>query len=423
MNPLSSQKYELKISGVPATQLLQDTAIKLFAYCKQNQWSGFDPFDGLNSRLFSAIPFFQNRMAKLLFTQVMKRMPVDLRPLLLVPKSENPKGLAVFCTALFILSDVGLINDDEQILHLLGRLRELRSPNTRYFCWGYNFDWQSRKFFLPKYAPNIICTTFVGNALLDAFKKFEMRDYLDMAISAGNFILDGLNITRDKDEICFSYTPYDQGQVHNANLLGAAFLSRLYSLTQDKKFLNPALSATRYSIRRQNTDGSWAYGEDKTQEWVDNFHTGYNLGALRAIGSYLDTKEFESNIDLGFDFYRNHFFMDNGTPKYFYNSLYPIDVHSVAQSIVTLSEFSDRDEDNLKLANTVFEWAMRNIWDNRGYFYYQVTPYYKNKISYMRWSQSWMLYAIAMLLMHNYRRERIVQKVLADQRMLAAPIQ
>ena len=36
--------------------------------------------------------------------------------------------------------------------------------------------------------------------------------------------------------------------------------------------------------------------------------------------------------------------------------------------------------------------------DERGYFYYQVTPYYKNKISYMRWSQAWMLLALSTLL-------------------------
>jgi hypothetical protein len=33
-----------------------------------------------------------------------------------------------------------------------------------------------------------------------------------------------------------------------------------------------------------------------------------------------------------------------------------------------------------------------------GYFYYQIQPYYKNKIPYMRWSQAWMLLALATLL-------------------------
>jgi len=30
-----------------------------------------------------------------------------------------------------------------------------------------------------------------------------------------------------------------------------------------------------------------------------------------------------------------------------------------------------------------------------GYFFYQKKRFFKNKISYMRWSQAWMLYALA----------------------------
>ena len=47
---------------------------------------------------------------------------------------------------------------------------------------------------------------------------------------------------------------------------------------------------------------------------------------------------------------------------------------------------------------TVYEWAMKHMWDEKGYFYYQSLPSYKVKISYMRWSQAWMLLALATLL-------------------------
>ena len=38
------------------------------------------------------------------------------------------------------------------------------------------------------------------------------------------------------------------------------------------------------------------------------------------------------------------------------------------------------------------------MWDERRYFYYQVFPFFTSKIPYMRWSQAWMLYALAILL-------------------------
>ena len=56
------------------------------------------------------------------------------------------------------------------------------------------------------------------------------------------------------------------------------------------------------------------------------------------------------------------------------------------------------DEDAARLAFSVFEWAVDNMWNEKGYFNYQVLAGYQNKISYMRWSQAWMVLALATLL-------------------------
>ncbi|MEN6294357.1 MAG: hypothetical protein ABFD07_20375, partial [Methanobacterium sp.] len=135
------------------------------------------------------------------------------------------------------------------------------------------------------------------------------------------------------------------------------------------------------------------------QKWIDNFHTGYNLCALKNISKYLSINDYDLNIKIGFKYYRENFFRKDGAPKYFHNKTYPIDIHSIAQSIITLIEFKNYDPANLDLAFNIYRWAMENMWDKQGYYYYyQITPYYKNKISYMRWSQSWMLLALANLL-------------------------
>ena len=274
---------------------------------------------------------------------------------------------------------------------------ELKSPNIPHFCWGYHFDWQARDGFLPKFAPNIICTTFAGNALLDIYETFSDEKCLEMAVSAGEFLLNGLNITKGDDEICFSYTPLEWSQVHNANLLGSAYLARLYSITKEEKFLEPAVNAVRYSIRRQNEDGSWPYGEDKTQQWVDNFHTGYNLVALKRFSEYTGSAEAIESLEKGFRFYKDHFFTKEGLPKYYHDRTYPIDIHAVAYSIVTLSEFKDFGVGNIDLANRIFAWSLNAMRGGDGNFFYQKKRFYTNRIPYMRWSQAWMLYAMAVL--------------------------
>ena len=134
----------------------------------------------------------------------------------------------------------------------------------------------------------------------------------------------------------------------------------------------PRLQVARYSAGKQRDDGSWSYGELPNQSWIDNFHTGYNLSALRAIDRYLGTSEFEPYARRGFAFYRDHFFREDGAVRYFHNRTYPIDIHCVAQSILTLLEFQDLDSTNLRTVDLVYDWTMSNMWDKAGFFYYRM---------------------------------------------------
>lgn len=371
---------------------------RLFDYCRSNNWAGYDPYDALNSELFKKLPFLDFWLPRLALTQLLKRSPINFRPLLLIPKTQNPKALALFLMTLLKLPDGIHFNRKNEIEQMLKRIKSLRSSDTVYWCWGYSFPWQGRSVLAPRGAPNIICNVFVANALLDVYEDSQENECLSMAKSSADYLLNELYWS-EGDQAGFSYpVPSIKTKVHNANFLGAALFCRLYKHTGKKKYLDPALKAARYSARMQQADGSWNYGEHETQHWVDNFHTGYNLGALRTISNYLNTDEFKTNIQRGFEFYRNHFFLEDGTPKYFHDKTYPIDIHSVAQSIITLLEFKDLDPTNVDLAHRVFNWAVANMWDKRGYFYYQITPYYKNRIPYMRWSQAWMLLALATMM-------------------------
>jgi hypothetical protein len=275
----------------------------------------------------------------------------------------------------------------------------MRSQGIPHWCWGYCFPWQTRTIVVPRGAPNLVCTAFVGNALIDAYEQGQKRQCLDMAMSAAQYILDELYWTDGKSIAGFSYPlPGLRNQVPNANFLGAALLCRVYRHTREEKFLAPALRVARYSAAKQHADGSWDYGEGRSQRWIDNFHTGYNLCALRSIGRYTGTTEFESCIRRGLDFYRAHFFREDGAPRYFHNRTYPLDIHSVAQSIITLLTLKDLDSGNVELARSVFQWATNHMWDERGFFYYRVLRFWTIRIPYMRWAQAWMLLAMSTLL-------------------------
>ena len=192
--------------------------------------------------------------------------------------------------------------------------------------------------------------------------------------------------------------PGQETRIHNANLLGAALFCRIHRLTGRQDLVEPALRLARASAQQQREDGSWPYGELPKQAWVDNFHTGYNLGALRSISSDLKTSEFAGHISGGYAFYRGHFFRADGASRYFHNETYPIDIHCVAQSLITLVEFNDMDDSGFEQASAVFDWAMTHMWDDRGFFYYRVLRLLTIRTPYMRWSQAWMLVALTTFL-------------------------
>jgi hypothetical protein len=373
-------------------------ALKLLAYCRANDWAGHDPYDALNSRLFRALPFLDARIPRLVLTQALKRSPVDVRGWVGVPPTQNPKALGLFLAAMLKLSRAGVTGLDDQIEQMIRRLASLRSPGVAAWCWGYSFPWQTRTIVVPRGAPNLVCTSFVGGALLDAAERGDSR-CLGMAASAAEWIQRDL-YWRDGDGAAgFAYPlTSSRSRVHNANFLGAAFLCRVSRLTGDERFLEPALTVARYSAARQRDDGSWHYGEGSRQRWIDNFHTGYNLCALASIGRDAETSEFEDQVRRGMQFYRTHFFRHDGAPRYFHDRTYPIDSHCVAQALITLVASGDPEPDDVRLAGRVLDWALDHLWDERGFFYYRVLRSCTIRTSYMRWTQAWMLLALATVL-------------------------
>lgn len=397
MNESTNYTHPSERSAPPGT--VHDATLKLLAYCESRNWAGVDPYDALNSRIFQALPILDRRIPRLVLTQALKRSIFDVRPLLLVPGAQNPKALGLFLVSLLKLSKLGLVRGTDPIAAIVRSLESLRSSDSKYWCWGYSFPWQTRTLLVPRWAPNLVCTTFIANSLLDAYEQTGQSRFLEMASSSARFILSELYWTDGESVAGFAYPlPSMRNNVHNGNFLGAALFCRVAKHTGDKMFLAPALKVARYSASRQRDDGSWKYGESSNQGWIDNFHTGYNLCALRTIRSVLQTDEFESHLQRGFAFYRGHFFREDGAAKYFHDQTYPIDIHCIAQSIITLLSFKELDPSNVQLAQKVFHWAMDHMWDDQGFFYYRVLRSCTIRTSYMRWSQAWMLLAMSILL-------------------------
>ena len=201
---------------------LDTTVTKLANYCHDAGWAGYDPYDALNSKLFDALPIAKWYLPRLVLIQALKRSPVNLRSLLMVPKKQNAKAIALFLASMVKLTEMP---DRERIISkLIDHLRALRSPGMDYWCWGYSFPWQTRTIIVPADSPNVVCTTFVAEALLDLHESRSSPECLTMAISAAEYLVEQL-YWRESSESGFSYpSPGLRSKTHNANLMASAFL-------------------------------------------------------------------------------------------------------------------------------------------------------------------------------------------------------
>jgi rhamnogalacturonyl hydrolase YesR len=378
---------------------------KLNNYCESELYKGWDPYDGLNSPIFQFSPLKHWDLARLAWIQGFKRSPINFRRLLLVPKEYNPKGIGLFLTGycnLYKMDKTGqhLFDDKEQILKkiffLANLLIELQAKGYSGSCWGYNFDWQARRLFLfPKNTPTVVATCFCASALFEAYEITKNKLYLTTALSSAEFVLKDLNRTKCNVGFLFSYSPLKgNNTVYNASLLGSKLLSYCYHYTGNKEYYELARESVIACIKEQKNDGSWVYGQLPIQNWIDSFHTGYNLDCLISYQELTGDNTFSKNIDKGFNYYINNFFEFDGTPKYYHNQKYPIDIHCPAQLIVTLNRLKKFEEYNA-LVDKVLDWTILNMQSKKGYFYYQLKKRLSSKISYMRWSNAFMMYAFS----------------------------
>lgn len=388
---------------------LTETYERLFAWCEAEKFAGYDPFDGLNSRIFQATPLKYLSPARLAWLQMVKRSAKNLRPRLRIEKGVNSKGIALFALAeLSRFRATGNENHKSNALNLLETLLslkiEIQTPKPEIqnrTAYGYNFDWQSRAFFAPQGTPTIVPTAFAARAFLEAEALFKTPEYLTAAQEICRFIISDLNRPFESaDEICFSYTPLDTSVIYNASLLAGETLAVTGALTRHWEWVDLAAKSARFVARRQRDDGAWAYGSKLRHAWVDNFHTAYILLSLFRLQKTLSdlTNETAPVIEKGLNFWVDNFFLDDGTPKYYDRETFPIDIHSASAAIIALCELNEFDARCLPLAEKVAAWTIENMRDESGFFYYQKRKSETIKTPFIRWAQAWTAYAIARLI-------------------------
>lgn len=378
-------------------KLIKESIQKVEKWVENHNYKGYEPFDGLSS--FIRPLTFGNLFLERLLQQLVRQSPINLRPLFGVKPLESTKGRGYMAWGYLKMF---LLTKDQRYKtkasNCLEWLIDNKSPRYENYSWGNHFDYSSRGGKIPKHEPTIVWNSLIGQAFLDAYEILKDDKYLESAISICNWILD-LSREHTDSGTCLSYVAYEQSSIHNSNMLGAALLARTSKYTGNEEYKKVAKEAMEYSCSGQLHDGAWYYGEAPKYHWIDNFHTGYNLDALKCYIDNTEEKYFEDNLVRGFKYFKNNFFEESGRPKYYHNRAYPIDIQCASQAIDTLVNFSEHDESSLELALKVAKWTIENMQDKSGYFYYRILPLMKVKISMIHWGQATMYKALTNLLL------------------------
>lgn len=399
---------------------------KLNNWLLKNGVAGYDPYD-----LYSQVPHFRKviysqnflirKTISRFYSILDKLAPLMLRKVFLVKKTVNAKGVGLLGLGyLYRYQRTKEEKDKQKANDLANWLINNQSKSYPGISWGYPFDWQSR-IFIPEGTPSVVVSYTVGDFFLKLYQHFGEKRFLDIAIGVCEFISKGLNKTIiDSETICFSYTPLDNFQVHNANLFGAEYLVKVGAIINNDDLIKEGLKAANFAVREQLSDGSLNYWGNTQNEQPpnrnDHYHVGFEIRALMSIGKLTGDSAIIKTADRYYDYYLANFFADNISekiPKMLPYSPFPLDVHACAESIILNTNIFEKEkkDEAIEIASKSAEWIIKNMQNRDGSFSatrYKFPGFYWNvRIPYLRWGQAWMFYALNYLLFNLKNSEHI----------------
>lgn len=369
-------------------------------YSRARDWAGYNKHDALNSPLLGRL-FGFSRVTRLLAIQAVMRAPVDPRSLLGVPRTRNPKGIGLFAHALL---DLHAAEGGDEALReaeaLLSWLLEHPAAGFRGLAWGYPYPWQDVGFFAPRGYPNRVVASWIGLAFAEAARVTGREVYRGALPRIAEFLLEEPRVLVDTaEELCLTYVPDPSvtWAVMDVPALAGAFLAEAGSLLGRADLTETATRLVRWVVRRQTGYGAWYYTDPPGDSHIthDNYHTAIILDCLDRYRRASGDESFAPARERGLAFYRDHLFTPAWAPRWRSDRTYPHDVHGAASAILCFVRAARRDPAWWEAAQGVLRWTLDELYDPRGFFYYQRTRRRTKRFLLMRWANAWMTRALA----------------------------
>jgi hypothetical protein len=278
-------------------------------------------------------------------------------------------------------------------------------PGFSGHCWGYPFDWQTKRGLWKKGTPLITTTPYVFDAFLELYRVTHEPKYLDITRSIAKFVADDISETPRGRGSAASYTPFDQSQVVNASAYRAACLASAASLFSSENYKLMAERNALFVMDQQRSDGAWPYSADNPRDvFTDHIHTCFVLkGLYRAYQSLAEPKILEA-VRRGYQYYRTALFNANDFPRTFSpkdsSRFRTVELYDFAEAL-NLALLLEPEISTSDLADQLVKHLLPDWQTPSGFFITRIsTGGLRNKIPYHRWGQSQIFRSLALY----YRR-------------------
>ena len=381
---------------------------RLDNWISANGWAGWDPYD-IKEFLPSVLAERQSnnivkKKIKKLLLEPIELFPLLARKLYGVHPKINAKAMGLFLAGYVNLYEA---TRQKQFLTKAHECADWLIQNCSQdysgISWGYPFDWQSVRF-IPKNTPSSVVTATAGEGFFLLYKTTKNENLLEICKNICTFFLDNLNITyASKNTLCYSYTPIDDYQVHNANLFVGEYLTRIGSEIDDYRLVENGIYCGNFALKEQQPEGYLPYwGLSQTDSHssgklrTDHYHSGFEIRMLYKLWKYTGIEYFRCAYLKYFRWYLRNMFLSDYIPKMTPTSLYPINIHSCAEALLCQSTLLPDHPERLPHILRSVEWVLQNMEYAPGSYIYLLRKYpaigeHDVKIPMIRWAQAWML--------------------------------
>jgi len=208
----------------------------------------------------------------------------------------------------------------KRAVHFLEVLKETRSPGFANYCWGYPFNWETRRGPMWKDTPLITTVPYVYEAFRQVYQIDGDPKWREIMHSiARHGVEDYHDFESSPNAASCSYNPNpgEPGGVVNASAYRAFLLTAASVDCSDASYEKIANRNLNFVLQSQNPDGSWYYSMDGERDFVDHFHTCFVLKALAKIEAITGNPEITAAIKRGVSYYAYNLLDERGLPKPF----------------------------------------------------------------------------------------------------------